>query len=95
MFDQGSTITPSSDAEWKAYYQRKHIECNKQLEYLANAFSHMLRFAMEGKKEDAHLLARRVARRLEYPRDKQPVLDELNKWPQYAGSVLREEDGSN
>jgi len=85
-------IHPSSDEDWKNYYNRKYNETDKQLSYLAWAFSHVLRFALEGKPEDAHTMGRRVARRLTYPRDKDPILVELAKHPEFAGSILRDEN---
>lgn len=33
----------------------------------------------------------RVVRRLQYPRDKDQILAELAKWPEFAWSILREE----
>ena len=92
MFDEGSTITPSSDAEWKAYYQRKHIEVDNQLKDLAWAFSHVLRFAFEEKPFDAYLLGQRVCRKLTYPRDKNQILEVLKNFPQFGGSILRGEE---
>lgn len=89
MTDQ-PIIHPSSDADWKKYYNRKYRETDSQLKYLAWAFSHVLRFALEGKPEDAHIMGRRVVRRLEYPCDKDPILAELAKHPKFAGSILRE-----
>jgi hypothetical protein len=87
-------ISPSSAADWKRYYEKKFIEADQQLADLAWASVHLIRFAMSGKKEDAHLLGRRMARRLKFPRDKQPILDELAKWPEYATSILREDDNA-
>jgi hypothetical protein len=89
--DQMPMISPSSDAEWKRYYERKWQETDKQLKYIAWAFSHLLRFAMNGYKKDAHAIGRLVVGRLEYPRDKDQILKELAKWPEFAGSVTREE----
>lgn len=89
MFDEGSTITPSSDAEWKNYYQRKYNETDKQLKDLAWAFSHVLRFAFDEKPFDAYLLGQRVCRKLVYPRDKDQIRDVLKKFPQFGGRILR------
>lgn len=91
--EQMPMISPSSDADWKRYYERKYNETDKQLKDLAWAFAHMLRFAMSGARKDAHMMGRRVAYRLQYPRDKDQIFSELAKWPEFAGSVLREEEG--
>ena len=85
-------ITPSSDADWKRYYEKKYQSTDKQLKDVAWAFTHMLRFVMESKKDDAILLARRIHNRLEYPRDKDDLLKEIAKYPEHAGSILREAD---
>jgi len=88
---QQPIITPSSDADWKRYYEKKSIEADKQLRDLAWAMAHMIRLGMEGKKKDVYMLGQRVARRLQFPRDKQQIVDELAKWPDFAGSILRED----
>lgn len=90
--EQMPMISPSSDEDWKRYYERKYQETDKQLKDVAWAFAHMLRFAMNGYRKDAHAMGRRVVNRLEYSRDKQPILDELAKWPEFAGSILRDGD---
>lgn len=92
MFDQ-PTITPSSDKEWKDYYHRKYNEADKQLQDLAWMFAHMMRFVFEEKKRDAYMLGQRAARRLQYPRDKEAILAELGKNAEFAGSILRDEEG--
>lgn len=92
LFDNQPKITPSSDADWKRYYQKKEIEADSQLRDAAWALAHMLRFAMNGQKEDAVMLARRMANRLKYPRDNQQIKDEIAKWPEFKGSVLRGDD---
>ena len=84
-------ITPSSDADWKRYYEKKSIEADKQLADLAWAMAHMIRLGMEGKKKDIYMLGQRVARRLHFPRDKQPIVAELAKWTKHAAGILREE----
>ncbi|MGK3946177.1 hypothetical protein ABK046_48485, partial [Streptomyces caeruleatus] len=58
-------IHPSSDEDWKRYYQRKEIQAHKQLCYVCEKLPHILRLAMEGKGEDVHLLMRMIARRLQ------------------------------
>lgn len=85
------TISPSSDADWLGYYERKYNETDKQLKDLAWAMAHMIRLGMEGKHQDIYMLGQRVARRLQYPRDKDSIIAELANWPEFAGSVLREE----
>lgn len=86
-------ISPSSDAEWKSCYERKYRQADKQLNDLAWAFAHLLRFAMTGKKKDAYMLTQRVLRRLEYPRDVDQIREELAKHQEHAGSILRGETG--
>lgn len=89
--DSLPNIHPSSDADWKNYYQKKEIESDKQLKDLAWAFAHMLHFAMNGQKEDAIMLSRRVLNRLKFPRDKQDIEAELKKYPEYAKGILRDD----
>jgi hypothetical protein len=85
-------ISPSSDADWKHYYERKYQDADKQLKDLAWAYAHLLRFAMTGKRRDSYMLTQRVLRRLQYPRDADPIRAELANHKQYAGSILREAD---
>ena len=89
--EQMPMISPSSDAQWKDYYAKKFTDSDKQLADLAWAMAHMIRLGMEGKKADIYMLGQRVVRRLEYPRDKQQIIDELAKWTQYQGSILRDD----
>lgn len=84
-------LTPSSDADWKEYYHRKLCEEERQLKAIAAMLPHFLRLGMEGKTSDLVMLARRAANALKYPRDRQPLLDELAKCPDACGSVLRKE----
>lgn len=90
--EQMPMITPSSDADWKRYYEKKYIESDKQLKDLAWMFGHMIRLGMTGKQNDVYALGQRAARRLACPRDKQQIIDELAKWPEFKGSILREEE---
>ena len=84
-------ITPSSDAQWREYYQRKANESDLQVKDLAWAVAHLIRLGMEGKQKDIYMLGQRVARRLKYPRDKGQVVAELKNWKQFSGSILRDE----
>ena len=85
-------IKPGTDKDWADYYNKKYTNADKQLKDLAWAFTHLFRFAMNGQKEDAYMIARRTARRLEYPRDKNDLLTEIEKWKVFAPSILREEE---
>lgn len=82
-------IRQSTDAEWKGYYMRQMEAREKQLRYVADKLPHILRFSMEGKQDDVLMLMRMIARRLEYPRDRNPLASEIAK--HYTGSVLRDD----
>jgi len=82
-------ITPSTDAQWKNYYMRKMEVGENQLRYVADKLPHILRLAMGGKRDDVLQLMRLIERRLEYPRDRDPLTAEIAK--HYSGSPLREE----
>jgi len=84
-------VKPSSDAGWKDYYHRKLCEEERQLKSIAAILPHFLRLGMEGKKSDLVMLARRAANALKYPRDREPLVAELAKYPESRGSVLRVE----
>jgi len=86
-------VHPSSNEDWKRYYERKYQEADKQLKEVAWAYAHLLRFAMSGKRKDAYMLTQRVLRKLAYPRDTDPIRRELLEHRQYAGSILRTEEG--
>lgn len=80
-------IRASTDAEWKGYYMRQMEAREKQLRYIADKLPHILRLSMEGKPGDVLMVMRMIARRLEYPRDRDPLLAEIGK--HYKGSCLR------
>ncbi len=81
-------IRESTDAEWKGYYMRQMKAREKQLRYVAEKLPHILRLAIEGKHNDVLQIMRMIERRLEYPRDRDPLTAEIAK--HYKGSILRE-----
>ena len=83
-------IRASTDAEWKGYYMRQMEAREKQLRYVADKLPHVLRLAMEGKSDDVLQVMRLIERRLEYPRDRDPLTAEIAKY--YKGDCLREEE---
>ena len=80
-------IKSSTDSEWKAYYMRQMEARDKQLRYVTDKLPHILRLSMEGKQDDVLMLMRMIARRLEYPRDRDPLTVEIAK--HYNGDCLR------
>jgi len=84
-------LKQSTDKEWKEYYEKKAGELERQLKNVASMLPHFLRLGMDGKKKDLVMLSRRAANALKYPRDRDPLTAELKKYPEFAGSVLREE----
>ena len=83
-------IKQSTDAEWKGYYMRQMEAREKQLRYVAEKLPHILRLAMDGKADDILQLMRLIERRLEYPRDRDPLTAEISK--HYNGSPFRSKD---
>ena len=82
-------ISPSSDEQWKNYYMRQMEAREKQLRYVAEKLPHILRLSMEGKQDDVLMLMRMIERRLEYPRDRNPLTAEIAK--HYTGRILRDD----
>lgn len=88
-------IQSSTIEQWAEYYKLKAAEADNQLAYVCQKLPHILRLSAEGKHKDVGTLARMIANRLKYPRDKQPLEEEILKHPEYQGSLLRDDNDPN
>lgn len=90
MLDQPK-IMLSTLEQWAEYHRLKSIEHEKQLKSIASLLPHFVRLGIEGKAKDVHMLGRRAANILKYPRDKNPLIEALAAYPELDGGVLRED----
>lgn len=89
MLDQPK-IMLSTPEQWAEYHRLKSIDYEKQLKGIAALLLRLVRLGIAGKGKDVHMLGQRATIILRYPRDRNPLIEELARHPDLFGSVLRD-----